>query len=653
MKDQQTEKQHSTGCDTCDDASSPRAGKDTATISLNIETLLKTFTPISGLLLAVGFISSFSMPEGWGTLFYILSLLAGSVFVVRSAVRGLIRQRFLNISFLVVVASLGAIYIGLYGEAAAVVFLFSLGEFFESYGIERSRRAVAALIEKSPKIARLLDGTTLPVETVTIGTIVVVRPGEMVPLDGVVTKGESAVDEAAITGESTPVDKVIGNQVFAGSLNVQGYLEVQVEKESSDSTFARIITLIEEAQASRAPTQAFIDKFARYYTPAVVIVSVLIAAIPTLVFGLPFEDWLYRALILLVIACPCALVIATPVAIASSIGGASRSGILIKGGKYLEKLAKIKAIAFDKTRTLTYGNHTVTDVLVFGSHSEAEVIADAAGIEAFSSHPLAEAIMAYAKEKNIEPHAMDSYENVAGKGGRAQCLVCEAKSHIGNRKLMEESGIDSAAFLKDLERLEKEGKTVVLIAEGNELIGALAISDQVRPEASGVVSALKKMGIESVMLTGDNQHSAAYIAQAVGITAVHASLLPEDKVSKVKELKDVYGPVAMIGDGVNDAPALVTSDVGFAIGAGGTDAAIESSDITLLSGDLQTVPKAVRLARATVKTIHINIALALGIKVLFLILVPFGLTNLVFAIAADSGMAVVVILNSLRLFSVR
>ena len=537
---------------------------------------LKFLTPISGMLLLLAFLSSYSLPQPqFATLFYALSIATGSVFIVQSAVRGLIRQRFLNISFLVVVASLGALYIGEYAEAAAVVFLFALAELFESYGVERSRRAVAALIEKSPKVARLLDGTTLPVEKVTVGTIVVVRPGEMIPLDGVVTKGESAVDEAAITGESIPVDKITDDTVFAGSMNVQGYLEVKVEKESGDSTFARIIALIEEAQASRAPTQAFIDTFARYYTPTVVVISVLIATVPTLIFGLPFEDWLYRALILLVIACPCALVIATPVAIASAIGGASRSGILIKGGKYLEKLANVKAIAFDKTRTLTYGKHTVTDVLVFGSHSKEEVIADAAGIEAFSSHPLAEAITEYAKEKNISPHAMDSYENVAGKGGRAQCFVCEARSHIGNRKLMEESGIDSTVFLKDMEGLEKEGKTVVLVAEGDGLIGALAISDQVRPEASGVVNTLRSMGIESVMLTGDNQHSAAYIAQAVGIIDVNASLLPEEKVSKVKELKDLYGSVSMIGDGVNDAPSLVTSDVGFAIGAGGTDAAIE------------------------------------------------------------------------------
>ena len=615
---------------------------------------LKILTPISGMLLVLAFLSSYSLPQpGFATLFYLLSLVTGSVFVVQSAIKGLVKQRFLNISFLVVIASIGAIYIGEYAEAAAVVFLFTLAELFESYGIERSRRAVAALLDKSPKVARLLNGTTVPVEEVPVGAVVTVKPGEQIPLDGLVIKGESTIDEAAITGESVPVDKTVDDTVFASTLNVQGYLEIRVEKASQDSTFARIITLIEEAQASRAPTQAFIDKFARYYTPAVVVLSILIAVIPTLVFGLPFEDWLYRALILLVIACPCALVIATPVAIASSIGGASRHGILIKGGKYLEKLASIKAVAFDKTRTLTYGTHTVTDVIAFGSHSKEKVIADAAGIELFSSHPLAEAIIAYAKEQNIEPHQMDAYENVAGKGGKAQCLVCEARSYIGNKKLLSESGIDTTAFEADIERLEKAGKTVVLVAEGKKVIGALAISDQVRAEAKEVVAMLKKRGIESVMLTGDNKHSAAYIANLVGITDVKASLLPEEKVTSVKELQTTYKSVAMVGDGVNDAPSLVTSDVGFAIGAGGTDAAIESADITLLSGDLQTIPQSIRLARATVKTIRINIILALGIKVIFLLLVPFGLTNLVFAIAADSGMAVVVILNSLRLFAVK
>ncbi|HMO77905.1 MAG TPA: cation-translocating P-type ATPase [Candidatus Paceibacterota bacterium] len=648
-----TEK-HNKKASVCDDCGS---GEDTAPATgiqavLSRTGALKTLTPISGMLLALGFLSSFSLPqEQWSTLFYVLSIVAGSVFVLRSAVNGLIKQRFLNISFLVVIASIGAIYIGEYGEAAAVVFLFSLAEWFESFGVERSRKAVAALIKKSPKVAQLKTGETVPVEEVEIGMVVVVKPGELIPMDGVVVAGGSSVDEAAITGESTPADKVVQSNVFAGTLNIQGYLEIQVEKMSSDSTFARIITLIEEAQASRAPTQTFIDNFARYYTPLVVVVSLLTIVIPVVLLGQPFDEWLYRAITLLVIACPCALVIATPVAIASAIGGASRHGILIKGGVYLEKLSKVKAVAFDKTRTLTYGRHTVTEVLAFGSHTKDEVIADAAGLEAFSSHPLAEVITQYAKDRNITPHNMESFENVAGKGGKAHCLVCNAKSYIGNTKLMKEHAIEDKSFLVEIERLEKLGQTVVMVAEESELIGAIAIADTVREESSSVVMELKKAGVESAMLTGDNTLNATYVAQLVGIDDIRSELLPEDKVKAVKDLQVKYGSVAMVGDGVNDAPSLVTSNVGFAIGAGGTDAAIESSDITLLSGDLTAIPRSIRLAKATMSTIRFNLALAIGVKILFLILVPFGLTNLVFAIAADSGMAIVVILNSLRLFN--
>lgn len=635
-------------CDHCHSDANPETG---VLAILSAGGALKSLTPVSGMLLAVGFIGSFSLPEGWSTLFYLLSIVAGSIFVLRSAINGLIKQRFLNISFLVVIASIGAIYIGEYGEAAAVVFLFSLAEWFESFGVERSRKAVAALIKKSPKVAQLKTGETVPVEEVEIGMVVVVKPGELIPMDGVVVAGGSSVDEAAITGESTPADKVVQSNVFAGTLNIQGYLEIQVEKMSSDSTFARIITLIEEAQASRAPTQTFIDNFARYYTPLVVVVSLLTIVIPVVLLGQPFDEWLYRAITLLVIACPCALVIATPVAIASAIGGASRHGILIKGGVYLEKLAKVKAVAFDKTRTLTYGRHTVTEVLAFGSHTKDEVIADASGLEVFSSHPLAEVITQYAKDRNITPHSMESFENVAGKGGKAHCLVCNAKSYIGNTKLMKEHAIEDKSFLAEIERLEKLGQTVVMVAEGSELIGAIAIADTVREESSSVVMELKKAGVESAMLTGDNTLNATYVAQLVGIDDIRSELLPEDKVKAVKDLQAKYGSVAMVGDGVNDAPSLVTSSVGFAIGAGGTDAAIESSDVTLLSGDLTTIPRSIRLAKATMRTVRFNVALAIGVKILFLILVPFGLTNLVFAIAADSGMAIVVILNSLRLFN--
>jgi len=638
-------------CHSDDHAPTVSPKENVRQITLN-EVALRFFTPLSGLLMFIGFTWSFTENmEAWGSFFYILSIIFGSVFVVRSAFNGLIRKRFLNISFLVVIAALGAIYIGEYGEAAAVVFLFSLAEFFESFGIERSRRAVEALLKRAPKVARLQSGEMVPVEEVAIGVVVVVKPGEQIPLDGTITVGGGTVDESAITGESAPVDKVIGNSVFAGTMNIQGYLEVTVDKTSGDSMFARIITLIKKAQVSRAVTDTFIEKFARYYTPLIVVISLLVAVVPTLLLGLPFEDWLYRAITLLVIACPCALVISTPVAIASAIGGASRHGILIKGGAYLEKLASVRAVAFDKTRTLTYGRHSVTEVFAFGSHSKEEVVADAAGIELFSSHPLAEAVLDYAKAQNITPHTMDSFENVAGKGGHAHCLVCSARHYIGNHKLMADSGVVSDGFIDTIERLEKEGQTVVLIASDKELIGAIAIADEIRTEAKMVIAELNKLGVSSVMLTGDNQYSARYVADRVGITEAKAALSPEDKLTNVVMLKKQYQSVAMVGDGINDAPSLATADVGIAIGAGGTDVAIETADVALLSGNLSTIPQAIRLARATMKTIRFNVTLALIAKLVFLVLVITGQANLVMAIAADSGVAILVILLSLRLFT--
>ena len=638
-------------CHSDDHAPTVSPKENVRQITLN-EVALRFFTPLSGLLMFIGFTWSFTENmEAWGNFFYILSIIFGSVFVVRSAFNGLIRKRFLNISFLVVIAALGAVYIGEYGEAAAVVFLFSLAEFFESFGIERSRRAVEALLKRAPKVARLQSGEMVPVEEVAIGVVVVVKPGEQIPLDGTITVGGGTVDESAITGESAPVDKVIGNTVFAGTMNIQGYLEVTVDKTSGDSMFARIITLIKKAQVSRAVTDTFIEKFARYYTPLIVVISLLVAVVPTLLLGLPFEDWLYRAITLLVIACPCALVISTPVAIASAIGGASRHGILIKGGAYLEKLASVRAIAFDKTRTLTYGRHSVTEVFAFGSHSKEEVVADAAGIELFSSQPLAEAVLDYAKAQNITPHTMDSFENVAGKGGHAHCLVCSARHYIGNHKLMADSGVVSDGFIDTIERLEKEGQTVVLVASDKELIGAIAIADEIRTEAQTVISELKKLGVSSVMLTGDNQYSARYVADRVGITEAKAALSPEDKLTNVVMLQKQYQSVAMVGDGINDAPSLATADVGIAIGAGGTDVAIETADVALLSGNLSTIPQVIRLARATMQTIRFNVALALIAKLVFLVLVVTGHANLVMAIAADSGVAILVILLSLRLFT--
>ncbi len=612
----------------------------------------KIFTIFSGVSLLLALFFSFILGFKESAEFlYFLSITSGGYFVFTGAVRGLIKQKFLNIDFLVVVAAIGAVYINQIAEAAAVVFFFSLAEAFERYGVSRSKEALEALVKKSPQVAILKDGREERVEEVKVGDVVAVRPGDLIPLDGVVVGGVSSVDEAAITGESVPKDKQEGSTVFAGTLNRQGYLEIKVTKESKNSTFSKIIELVDKAQKSRAPTQDFIDRFAKYYTPAVVVSAVLISTIPPLFFGGIFADWLYRALVLLVISCPCALVISTPVSIASAIGGASRRGVLIKGGKYLEELGKVKVVAFDKTRTLTFGEPYVSDVITFNGFTEEQVLTDAAGIEKFSSHPLAKSILDFAQEKGITPHLMEKYENIAGKGGRATCLICEDLEHcVGNLKLIEDRSVSTKEVVEKTEKFEKEGKTVVLISAGDRVMGALAIADKVRDEAGKSIRALTLLGVKSVILTGDNKHAANFVAGELGIKEAYASLLPDEKVDKIVELKKKYGSVAMVGDGVNDAPSLATSTVGVAMGVGGSDVAIETADIALMNSNLSNIPSAIKLGKKTMTTIKYNIIAALGIKAVFLILALFGFTHLEFAIASDSGMAILVILNSLRLF---
>ena len=612
----------------------------------------KFLTIISGvsLVLALFFSWMFEISEA-AEIFYFLSIFSGAYFVFLGAVRGLIKQRFLNIDFLVIVAAIGAVYINQLAEAAAVIFFFSLAEAFERFGIQRSQKALEALLKKSPQTAILKNGEKIPVDAVKIGEVVLVRPGDLIPLDGVVLDGVSSVDEAAITGESIPKDKQKGSFVFAGTLNRQGYLEIKVKKESKDSTFSKIVKLVKKAQESRAPAQEFIDKFAKYYTPSVVVVAILIAVIPPVFFGAVFVDWLYRALVLLVIACPCALVISTPVSIASAVGGASRHGILVKGGKYLEALSKVKVVAFDKTRTLTLGEPYISDIVTFGNFTEEQVLADAAGIEKFSSHPLAKSILDFAQERGVTPHLMEKYEDVLGKGGKASCLVCEDIEHcVGNLKLIEDKNISTKEVMEKIEKFEKEGKTVVLVSGDNEVMGALAISDKIRDEAPKLIKELRSLGIKSVMLTGDNPHAADFVAGKLGIDRVYASLLPDDKLNKIQELKKEFKEVAMVGDGVNDAPSLASSSVGIAMGMDGSDVAVETADIALMNNNLLNVSSALRLGKRTITTIKYNIAASLGVKAVFLVLAVFGLTRLEFAIGADSGVAILVILNSLRLF---
>ena len=612
----------------------------------------KVLTVVSGaaLLLALFFSWVLDADEAANVLYFI-SIFSGGCYVAFGAFKGLVKQRFLNIDFLVVMAALGAVYINQLAEAAAVIFFFSLAEMFETYGIERSRKAVEILIEKSPQTAILKTGEKVSVEQVKIEDIVIVRPGDLIPLDGMIVKGSSSVNEATITGESIPNDKRAGDTVFAGTINQNGYLEVKTTKKSKDSTFSKIVELVEKAQKSRAPAQEFIDRFAKYYTPAVVIAAVLIAIIPSLFFGGVFLDWLYRALVLLVISCPCALVISTPVSIASSIGGASRHGVLIKGGKYLEALGKIKVAAFDKTRTLTLGEPHVSDVVTFNGFTEKDVLADAAGVERFSSHPLAKSILKFAQEKSVVPHIMEKYENIVGKGGRAICLVCGDMEHyVGNLKLIQANNISIEEVLKKTEKFEKEGKTVILVSEGDKVIGALAVMDKIRPESQLTIDRLNRLGIESIMLTGDNQYTAEFVAKEIGIKKVYASLLPDEKLEKIEEIKKEFNFAAMVGDGVNDAPSLAASTVGIAMGVGGSDVAIETADVALMNSNISNVPYVISLGRKTSKTIKQNIIAALGVKAIFLIMAVFGFAHLEYAIGADSGIAILVILNSLKLF---
>ena len=582
---------------------------------------------------------------------YLVSLAAGGIPVAISAVRKVLKRK-ISISLLVTIAALGALYLGQFAEAAAVMFFFALAEAFEEFGEARSQKAVAALLEKSPKIARMQDGREVPVEEVKEGEIFKVRPGDMVPLDGVVIDGESSIDEATITGESVPKEKYKGETVYAGTMNQSGYLEVKVTKIAADSTLQKIVTLIEEAQRSRPEVQEFLDKFAGYYIPSAIGLAILVAIIPPVFFGEPFSDWFTRALILLVLACPDALVVSAPVAVAAAIGGASKRGVLIKGGRFLEVLSKTRAIAFDKTKTLTVGTPVVAEVVLLHGATEEDVIGDAAGIEKFSSHPLAKAIEDYAKQKGIMPHKMDKFKNVAGRGGNANCLVCDSKEHaIGNLQHIGASADTCDHVLPEVERLEGMGMTAVLVSEDKKVIGIIGITDELRSDSKGVIDALKKLKVTPVMLTGDNQKAANYIAEKVGISEAYGALLPEQKSELIIKLQSRYGRVAMVGDGVNDAPSLARADVGIAMGGGGSDVAIETADVTLMNDAIGTIPYLLGVGQQTFRVVRQNVYGSLIVKGIILVLGIAGVIGLSVAVAVDAIMAILVVLNGLRLFN--
>lgn len=583
-----------------------------------------------------------------------LSTIAGGWFVVPRGLRAAM-NRALDMNFLMSIAAAGAWIIGEQAEAAATLFLFAIAELLEAYSMDRARHAIRALMDLSPAEATVVrDGQEIrvPAADVDVGETVLVRPGAKIPVDGDVTSGRSSVNQAPITGESMPVDKEPGATVFAGSLNGHGALTIRSTKPASDTTLARIIHAVEEAQASRAPSQKFVDRFARIYTPAVVGVAVLLAVIPPLAGLGDWGTWIYRALAMLVVACPCALVISTPVTIVSGLAGAARAGILIKGGVHLEHAGAVDTVCFDKTGTLTEGRPAVTDLVPLDGRSETEIVRLAAGVERRSEHPLAKAVVEHARTRGISLPESSDFEALVGRGARAQ--VGEQTIHVGNERLADELGIPTASATATLERLEREGKTAVLVMTAREPIGVLAIADQVRPAASAALRAVHGAGIRrTIMLSGDNEGTVRAVAGRLGVDEYRAELLPEDKVRIVRELEAGGSRVAFVGDGVNDAPALAAATVGVAMGAAGTDVALETADIALMADDLTKLALAMRLSRRTLHVIRQNVAFAIGVKAVFLVLAVSGWATLWMAVAADMGASLLVVLNGLRTLHVR
>jgi Cd2+/Zn2+-exporting ATPase len=616
---------------------------------------VKILVAISGMAAVVAEIVSWIGNDEKSTFVIVLSIAAVLTGGVETAKKGWIALRTLtlNINFLMTIAIMGALAIGEWPEAAMVTFLFALAELIESYSLDRARNAIRGLMEMSPEVAAVMqpDGSFIsaPAGGIAVGAVVRVKPGERVPLDGKVTSGHSTVNQAPITGESMPVEKMLGDTVFAGTINERGMLEFQVTANKGNTTLARIIRSVQAAQGERAPTQRFVDRFARYYTPGIVLFAILIAGVPPLVFGAPFLPWAYKALVMLVIACPCALVISTPVTIVSGLAAAARRGILIKGGVYLEEGCKLKALALDKTGTLTRGQPEVTNIVPFGDETDVHYLLLAASLDAHSEHPVASAIIARWEREPGEHRLLDivDFESITGRGvkGRIDGILY----YIGNHRLIEELKICGPQVETILEKYEKEGKTVVVLATERQPLCVFAVADTIRESSVQAIAEMQAQGIHCVMLTGDNESTAQVVGSLVGIESVRGNMLPDDKLQAVEELRRRFGVVGMVGDGINDAPALAKSSIGFAMGAAGTDTALETADVALMKDDLRGIPLFIALSRKTAAVLKQNIALAIGIKVVFLVLNFANLATLWMAVFADLGASLIVVANGLRL----
>ncbi|MFJ4432901.1 heavy metal translocating P-type ATPase [Pseudomonas sp. NPDC089395] len=562
-----------------------------------------------------------------------------------------LKNRNLNINALMSIAVTGAVLIGQWPEAAMVMVLFTLAELIEARSLDRARNAIGGLMQLTPDMATVqqADGQWQDVEVrdVAIGTRVRVRPGERIGLDGEVVSGQSSVDQAPITGESLPVEKAVGDKLFAGTINQAGALEYRVTAGAGQSTLARIIKAVEEAQGARAPTQRFVDTFSRIYTPVVFALALAVAIIPPLFMAGAWFDWIYRALVLLVVACPCALVISTPVTIVSGLAAAARKGILIKGGVYLEGGRKLDYLALDKTGTITHGKPVQTDTKVLEPLFEGRAQALAASLAARSDHPVSGAIAQFAKAQNLPLNEVSAFAALAGRGVRGD--IDGETYHLGNHRLVEELGLCSPELEAQLDVLERQGKTVVLLLDRSGPLALFAVADTVKDSSRQAIAELHALGIKTVMLTGDNPHTAEAIAAQVGIDRAEGNLLPADKLATIEQLYAQGHRVGMVGDGINDAPALARAEIGFAMAAAGTDTAIETADVALMDDDLRKIPAFVRLSRQSAAILTQNIVLALGIKALFLAITFAGMATLWMAVFADMGVSLLVVFNGLRL----
>ncbi|MDQ0219963.1 Cd2+/Zn2+-exporting ATPase [Peribacillus cavernae] len=589
---------------------------------------------------------------------YGASIAVGGYRLFITGFKNLVRFQF-DMKTLMTIAVIGAAIIGEWGEGATVVILFAISEALETYSMDKARQSIRSLMDIAPKEALIRRGDkefTIEVDDIQIGDIMIVKPGQKMAMDGIVVKGTSAINQAAITGESVPVAKSIDDEVFAGTLNEEGLLEVRVTKHVDDTTIAKIIHLVEEAQAERAPSQAFVDRFAKYYTPAIMLIALAVAMLPPLLLGADWDKWIYQGLAVLVVGCPCALVISTPVSIVTAIGNAARNGVLIKGGIHLEEMGAIKVIAFDKTGTLTKGIPAVTDYLPQTNVDADQLFAITAALENRSQHPLASAIMKKAEERKLpyQDLTIENFSSITGKGVKGQF---EGETYyIGSPALFDEligKGIPGETQ-ETTSALQKQGKTVMLIGTSNAVLALLAVADEVRENSKKVIQKLHSLGIQkTIMLTGDNAGTGNAIGKHVGVSEIKSELLPQDKLAIIKDLRSKYGKVAMVGDGVNDAPALAASTVGIAMGGAGTDTALETADIALMADDLGKLPFTLKLSRKALTIIKQNITFSLGIKLVALLLVIPGWLTLWIAIFADMGATLLVTLNSLRLLRVK